>query len=146
SLIPGNKYKIAIEVEGFETTYDYLDIQSMETFVQVEHNVEVYSDDYKNREDIQAVKKATQSLQDKLNIQIARIKEFASEDSLVYEKVDLNQRITKMEKYNRETSESSVVNKEATKGGLEPAGDKSIKGLSFKVEIAAVKDTNDFKV
>ena len=38
ALTPGNKYKIAIEVEGEETKIDYIDVQSLETYVQVEHD------------------------------------------------------------------------------------------------------------
>jgi WD40-like Beta Propeller Repeat len=45
ALTPGNKYKIAIEVEGYETKIDYLDVQSLETYVQVEHDFNLYSKD-----------------------------------------------------------------------------------------------------
>ena len=39
ALTPGNKYKIAIEVEGYETKIDYIDIESLATYVQVEHDL-----------------------------------------------------------------------------------------------------------
>ncbi len=45
ALTPGNKYKIAIEVEGYETKIDYIDIESLETYVEVEHDFNVYSKD-----------------------------------------------------------------------------------------------------
>lgn len=38
ALTPGNKYKIAIEVEGMDSKIDYIDVQSLETYVQVEHD------------------------------------------------------------------------------------------------------------
>ncbi|MBL4667987.1 MAG: PD40 domain-containing protein, partial [Flavobacteriales bacterium] len=43
ALTPGNKYKIAIEVEGYETKIDYIDIESLATYVEVEHDFNLYS-------------------------------------------------------------------------------------------------------
>ncbi|PCI97902.1 MAG: hypothetical protein COB15_06905 [Flavobacteriales bacterium] len=45
ALTPGNKYKIAIEVEGYETKIDYIDIESLATYVEVEHDFNLYSKD-----------------------------------------------------------------------------------------------------
>ncbi|MCO6500147.1 MAG: PD40 domain-containing protein [Vicingus serpentipes] len=43
ALTPGNKYKIAIEVEGYQTRIDYLDVESLESYVQVEHDFNLHS-------------------------------------------------------------------------------------------------------
>ena len=144
SLIPGKKYRIAIEIEGAKTTYEYIDVESVETFVQVNHNIDLYTDEIPLTEKniLENEKSQCSSLQDKLNEQIMRVKEFAS-DSIEYSKIDLNKRISKLEKYNREVREASQKDK-LSSGGLEAANTKPIAGLSFKVELGAFKDTNEF--
>lgn len=146
SLIPGKKYRIAIEVEGAKTTYEYIDVESVETFVQVQHDIDIYTFDTpkKERKELEKKKENEPSLQDKLNEQIMRVKEFAN-DSIEYNKIDLNQRISKLEKFNSEVKKASKKD-ELASGGLEPAKSKTIAGLNFKVELGAVKDTNDFKL
>lgn len=146
SLIPGKKYRIAIEIEGAKTTYEYIDVESVETFVQVNHNINLYTNETpkKERKELEAQKENEPSLQDKLNEQILRVKEFAS-DSIEYSKIDLNQRISKLEKFNRDVREASKK-EDLASGGLEPANSKEIAGLSFKVELGAFKDTNDFQL
>jgi hypothetical protein len=145
SLIPGNKYKIAIEIEGAKTTYEYIDVESVETFVQVNHNIDLYNEDFTEESKVENESKINLSLQEKLMEQITRIKEFAN-DSIEYEKIDLNQRIQKLERYNKEVAEDNINDENTTTGGVVPAGNKEIAGLSFKVEVGAVKDTNDFKL
>ena len=145
SLIPGNKYKIAIEIEGAKTTYEYINVESVETFVQVNHDIDLYTDDFPEEEKAENNASITPSLQEKLTEQIKRIKEFAN-DSIEYEKIDLNKRIIKLEKYNKEVAEENDKNNSNTAGGLVPAGNKTIAGLSFKVEVGAVTDTNEFKL
>ncbi|MCB0401234.1 MAG: PD40 domain-containing protein [Flavobacteriales bacterium] len=67
ALTPGNKYKIAIEVEGYETKIDYIDIESLQTYVQVEHDFNVYS-----KENVEGVAVADEldPLQGKIDKQI----------------------------------------------------------------------------
>ena len=45
ALTPGNKYKIAIEVEGHAPKIDYLDVESLESYVQVEHDFNLHSEE-----------------------------------------------------------------------------------------------------
>ncbi len=146
SLIPGKKYRIAIEIEGAKTTYEYIDVESVETFIQVNHNINLYTNETpkKEREELESLKENEPSLQDKLNEQILRVKEFAG-DSIEYSNIDLNQQISKLKKFNRELREAAKTD-ELAGGGLESANDKKIAGLSFKVELGAFKDTNDFQL
>ncbi len=71
ALTPGNKYKIAIEVEGYETKIDYLDIEDLETYVQVEHDFELYS-----KEEVEGVSVTDDEdeLQGKIDNQIEKYK------------------------------------------------------------------------
>lgn len=146
SLIPGKKYRIAIEIEGAKTTYEYINVESVETFVQVNHNIDLYTDETpkKERKELEENKENQPSLQDKLNEQIMRVKEF-SNDSIEYDKIDLNTRISKLEKFNKEVKEASRKD-ELASGGLEPANSKEIAGLSFKVELGAFQDTTSFQL
>ena len=72
ALTPGNKYKIAIEVEGYQTKIDYIDIESLETYVEVEHDFNVYSKD--NVEGI-AVSDELDPLQGKIDKQINKYRQ-----------------------------------------------------------------------
>lgn len=67
ALTPGNKYKIAIEVEGYDPRIEYLDIQSLETYVKVAHDINLYSDS-----DKVAVEESENVLQKQLDEQIEK--------------------------------------------------------------------------
>jgi len=87
ALTPGNKYKIAIEVEGYETRIDYIDVESLETYVEVEHDFNLYSK--KNIEGIK-VEDELDPLQGKIDTQIEKYrKENTKEgyDELIYNKI-----------------------------------------------------------
>lgn len=91
ALTPGNKYKIAIEVEGYETKIDYIDIESLATYVQVEHDFNVYS-----KENVEGVSVADEAdpLQGKIDKQIEKFKKESTKEGyeeMVYEKI-LNER------------------------------------------------------
>ena len=91
ALTPGNKYKIAIEVEGFETKIDYIDIESLATYVQVEHDFNVYS-----KENVEGVSVTddVDPLQGKIDLQIEKYKKESTKEgyeAMVYEKI-LNER------------------------------------------------------
>ncbi|MDF1671865.1 MAG: hypothetical protein P1U41_00030 [Vicingaceae bacterium] len=91
ALTPGNKYKIAIEVEGYETKIDYIDIESLATYVQVEHDFNVYSKD--NVEGV-SVSDDLDPLQGKIDTQIEKYKKESTKEGyeeMVYEKI-LNER------------------------------------------------------
>jgi hypothetical protein len=86
ALTPGNKYKIAIEVEGYDTKIDYIDVQSLETYVQVEHDFnlggkQIVQDVASSSEDI---------LQGKIDNQIEKYKKESTKEGyedMVYKKI-----------------------------------------------------------
>ncbi len=46
ALTPGSKYKIAVEVSGINPHIEYLDIDSLATFIKVQDSVHLYTSDY----------------------------------------------------------------------------------------------------
>ncbi len=227
ALTPGNKYKIAIEVDGYLPAVEYLDIESLETYVQVAHDIKLVSDSNK------VAVNTEPTLQDKLKTQIDKYKSespctYGSEaykellkrkgnmklDGYQYfvdlgfdfpgndgkgpfatlkeandfrngmiEKDPKNTGLRIMMKdgsgkteatkywcddmkkiqytltdvHSTMTGDSVPIDTTsgitelptdqlANKDSLQDAGSEKIKGLSFKVEIASVKDTNDFKL
>ncbi|MCC7331959.1 MAG: PD40 domain-containing protein [Flavobacteriales bacterium] len=86
ALTPGNKYKIAIEVEGYDPKIDYIDVQSLETYVQVEHDFnvggkQIVADVAASKEDI---------LQTKIDNQIEKYKKESTKEgyeAMVYNKI-----------------------------------------------------------
>jgi hypothetical protein len=85
ALTPGNKYKIAIEVEGYETKIDYIDIESLETYVEVEHDFNLYS-----KENVVGISDDLDPLQGKIDTQIDQYrKENTKEgyEEMIYDKV-----------------------------------------------------------
>lgn len=87
ALTPGNKYKIAIEVEGYETKIDYIDIESLSTYVQVEHDFNVYS-----KENVEGVAVADEldPLQGKIDKQIEKYKQGSTQEGfeeMVYQRI-----------------------------------------------------------
>ncbi|GAB4257321.1 MAG: hypothetical protein Kow0079_14530 [Vicingaceae bacterium] len=68
ALTPGNKYKIAIEVEGYKTTYDYIDVENLETYVAVEHDFNLV----KEGEEVVSVADDENVLQEKIDRQIEK--------------------------------------------------------------------------
>ncbi len=89
ALTPGNKYKIAIEVEGYDTKIDYIDVESLATYVEVEHDFNVHS-----KENIVGISDNLDPLQGKIDNQIEQYrKENTREgyEAMIYDKV-LNER------------------------------------------------------
>lgn len=89
ALTPGNKYKIAIEVEGYDTKIDYIDVESLATYVEVEHDFNVYSE-----ENVVGISDNLDPLQGKIDNQIEQYrKENTKEgyEAMIYDKV-LNER------------------------------------------------------
>ncbi|MDG1475929.1 MAG: hypothetical protein P8Q14_02165 [Vicingaceae bacterium] len=89
ALTPGNKYKIAIEVEGYDTKIDYIDVESLATYVEVEHDFNVYS-----KENVVGISDNLDPLQGKIDNQIEQYrKENTKEgyEAMIYDKV-LNER------------------------------------------------------
>lgn len=157
ALTPGNKYKIAIEVEGYETKVEYLNIESLDTYVQVEHDLAVFSKDFKGDLAVQS----DTTLQQRVDTQISRYKELADEknkENVINNAINLNEVITgkadtsaltDKEKYVKdqlsELENKNIIDKSKNKDQFSEASEKEIGGVSFKVEIAAVTNPDDFK-
>lgn len=75
ALTPGNAYKIAIEVEGMEPLLEYVNVKSLDTYVQVQKDYKLYSEDYKKAHQVASVADSTESLQKKLDQQITQYRE-----------------------------------------------------------------------
>lgn len=86
ALTPGNKYKIAIEVEGYDPKIDYIDVQSLETYVQVEHDFnfggkQAVAEVVSSKEDV---------LQSKIDSQIDKYRKESTKEGyeeMVYKKI-----------------------------------------------------------
>ena len=46
ALAPGLNYKLAIEVEGQEPHFEYVNVKSLETYVQLQEDIQIYSKEY----------------------------------------------------------------------------------------------------
>lgn len=75
ALTPGNNYKVAIEVEGYESQIQYINVKSLETFVQVQKDFKLYTDGYKKDNNINSVKDSSNVIQMQINDQIKRYNE-----------------------------------------------------------------------
>lgn len=86
ALTPGNKYKIAIEVEGYDPKIDYIDVQSLETYVQVEHDF-----NFRSRQVVEEVASSKEDvLQSKIDNQIEKYRKESTKEGyeeMVYNKV-----------------------------------------------------------
>lgn len=75
ALTPGNNYKVAIEVEGYEAQYQYINVKSLDTYVQVQKDFKMYSENYKKENDVVTVKDSSDVIQTQINQQIKRYNE-----------------------------------------------------------------------
>ncbi|MCX6295379.1 MAG: hypothetical protein NTX97_04805, partial [Bacteroidetes bacterium] len=75
ALTPGNNYKVAIEVEGYEAQIQYVNVKSLETYVQIQKDFKFYTDDYKKANGIVSVKEESNVIQSQINDQIRRYNE-----------------------------------------------------------------------
>jgi hypothetical protein len=74
ALTPGNNYKVAIEVEGYEAQYQYVNVKSLDTYVQVQKDFKFQSENYTKENGI-AVKDSSNVIQSQINEQIKRYNE-----------------------------------------------------------------------
>lgn len=79
ALTPGNNYKVAIEVEGYEAQFQYVNVKSLETFVQVQQDFNLVA---KNSES-STIKESTEVIQTQINEQVKRYNE--EKNAEVYE-------------------------------------------------------------
>ncbi|HEY0030598.1 MAG TPA: tetratricopeptide repeat protein [Bacteroidia bacterium] len=75
ALTPGNNYKVAIEVEGYEAQIQYVNVKSLETYVQVQKDFKFFSDDYKKQNNVSSVQDSSNIIQVQINDQIKRYNE-----------------------------------------------------------------------
>ncbi|MDF2436904.1 MAG: ompA [Bacteroidota bacterium] len=73
ALTPGNNYKVAIEVEGYEAQYQYVNVKSLDTYVQVQKDFKFQKGDPTG--DGLAVKDSSNVIQDQINQQIKKYNE-----------------------------------------------------------------------
>jgi hypothetical protein len=123
ALTPGNKYKVAIEVEGYEAQYQYVDVKNLETYVQVQQDFNLT---VKKGEGTTAVQESPDKLQNQINEQVKRYNE--EKQAAVYE-ARVYQELLK--KYGDVKSDSTEFNVEI--GTFENASDfnpEKLKGLA----------------
>lgn len=116
ALTPGTKYRIAVEVQGLKPHIEYLDIDSLSTFVKVKEDIHLYSDQYKQAHNI-TVADTNDVLQRKVDQQVAA---YTAEGSL-------------------DTYEASVYQRI-----LNNYGTVDSNGVSYNVELGTYRNPNDF--
>ncbi|MCE3278914.1 MAG: ompA [Bacteroidetes bacterium] len=117
ALTPGNNYKVAIEVEGYEAQYQYVNVKNLDTYVQVQKDFKVYSEGYKKENDIVAVKDSSDVIQTQINSQIQR--------------------------YNEE-KKAEVYETRVYQDILKKHGDKKESCITFNVEMGTFENPEDF--
>lgn len=87
ALKPGNTYKVAIEVEGQESMYEYVNVKGIDTYVQVNKDYNFVSDSVGGPDSIPKIRPivadSNDVLQKKLDAQLKTIKE--EQNDQVYE-------------------------------------------------------------
>lgn len=72
AVVPGNKYKLAIEIEDEEPYIEYINVESLTTYVDVRHEFKIFSGEYKRLIGVDETVIAT--LQDKMDEEVAKRK------------------------------------------------------------------------
>ncbi|MGP8215009.1 MAG: hypothetical protein ACLQQ4_05550 [Bacteroidia bacterium] len=116
ALTPGTKYKIAVQVEGATPHIEYLNVDSLSTFVQMTDDINVYSPEYRKTNNI-TVSDTSNELQQNLNQQI--------EDYKNNQKADL---------YESEVYQHI----------LNDFGNKDSAGIIYNVELGTYQNPADF--
>jgi len=73
ALTPGNKYKIAVQVEGATPHIEYLNVDSLSTYVKVEEDMHLYTPVYRKEHNITISDTSTQ-LQKSVDQQVSEFK------------------------------------------------------------------------
>ena len=116
ALTPGSKYRIAVEVQGAKPHIEYLDIDSLATFVKVKEDIHLYSDYSKTLHNI-SVADTTNVLQRKVDQQVTAYK---AEQNLDSYRAEVYQRI------------------------LNNYGSVDSTGVSYNMELGTYQNPNDF--
>jgi hypothetical protein len=89
ALTPGSKYKIAVQVEGANPHIEYLDVDSLTTYVKVDEDIHLYSPDYRKTNGI-TMSDTSNALQMSINQQVADYKSGKHNDvydATVYQRI-----------------------------------------------------------
>lgn len=116
TLTPGNKYKIAFEVEGFDDHIEYVDVNSLDAYVQVAKDFHFYTEEFNGEKKI-AVSQSSDEIQKQIEREVEKYKKESS----------------------REYLEQVAYNKI-----LKEKGDERKEGVSFFVDLGSIP-TNDEK-
>lgn len=80
ALSPGNKYKVAFEVEGYEQHIEYIDVQSLDAYIQVEKDFHFGTDE--NNQKKLTISDAGMTLQQQIHAEILKYKEESADEYL----------------------------------------------------------------
>ncbi|MFN7012801.1 MAG: carboxypeptidase-like regulatory domain-containing protein, partial [Bacteroidia bacterium] len=116
TLTPGNKYKIAFEVEGFDDHIEYVDVNSLDAYVQVAKDFHFYTDEFNGEKKI-AVSQSNDEIQKQIEKEVEKYKQESS----------------------REYLEQVAYNKI-----LKEKGDERVEGVSYFVDLGSIP-ANDEK-
>lgn len=117
ALTPGTKYKIAVEVAGVRPHIEYLDIDSLDTFIKVQDSVNLYTSDYLQSHPTMVADTSSGELQKKVNKLIA---DYKSDQNITHYKAKIYQRI------------------------LNNYGSADSAGVSYRLELGSYKNPSDF--
>lgn len=81
TLTPGNKYKIAFEVEGFDDHIEYVDVNSLDAYVQVAKDFHFYTDEFNGEKKI-AVSQSNDEIQKQIEKEVEKYKQESSREYL----------------------------------------------------------------
>jgi len=115
ALTPGNVYKVAIEVEGYESQFQYVNVKSLETFVQVQNDIKLVAKG--TNPESTSVQETTTVIQDQINEQV--------------------------KKYNEE-KQAEVYEARVYQSLLKKYGDVKNDSTEFNVEIGTYENSSDF--
>jgi tetratricopeptide (TPR) repeat protein len=116
TLTPGNKYKIAFEVEGFDEHIEYVDVNSLDAYVQVAKDFHFYNDDFEGDKKV-SVSESNENIQKQIEKEVEKYKAESSKEYL----------------------EQTAYNKL-----LKEKGDERTEGLSYFVDLGSIP-ANDTK-
>jgi tetratricopeptide (TPR) repeat protein len=115
ALTPGSNYKVAIEVEGHESQFQYVNVKSLETFVQVQNDIKLVAKG--SSPETTSVQENTNVIQDQINEQV--------------------------KKYNEE-KKAEVYEARVYQSLLKKYGDLKTDSTEFNVEIGTFENASDF--
>lgn len=115
TLTPGNKYKIAFEVEGFDDHIEYVDVNSLDAYVQVAKDFHFYTEEFDGEKKI-AVAQSNDEIQKQIEKEVEKYKQESS----------------------REYLEQVAYNKI-----LKEKGDERVEGVSYFVDLGSIPVNDD---